>query len=322
MEKHTTSVPSTKRALTTSVAVDIFCLLLNSTVAAVTGSAIMLVAAMEGFAGLASAAILLLSVRRGSKRATKLHPFGYGRELYYWSTLAAFVIVGITASVAIRIGYGHLLDSTNLRYTYLIYIALALSCGANFYSWWLSVKHLLDGQPFTSLYKTFMESPLIASKNTVVLDAMGSGGALVGLLFASLYGLKGVLPLDGVGAMLMGVVLGATALLLLISVRSLIVGQSAPRELERRIRDAAREIPEVKHILAMRTLMVGSDKLLVNIDVHFKDDLNTNRIEAAVAKVKTAVEACGESEGLRVHVEPDPLEEHFKHHPVSHQDAA
>jgi len=313
MEKQTPGVPSTKRVLTTSVAVDIFGLLLNSTVAAITGSAIMLVAAVEGFAGLVSAAILLLSVRRGSKRATKLHPFGYGRELYYWSTLAAFVIVGVTASIALRIGYGHLLDTNSLRYTYLIYIALAISFGTNLYSWWLSVQRMLDGQPLTGLYKTFMESPLIASKNTVVLDAMGAGGALVGLLFAGLYGLTGILPLDGVGSMLMGVVLGIAAILLLISVRSLIVGQTAPRELERRIRDAVREVPEVKHILAMRTLMVGSDKLLVNVDVHFKDGLHTDQIESAVAKVKTAAEACGDTAGLRVHVEPDPLEEHFKH---------
>jgi divalent metal cation (Fe/Co/Zn/Cd) transporter len=115
----------------------------------------------------------------------------------------------------------------------------------------------------------------------------------------------------------MSVVLGIAAVMLLVSVRSLVTGQGAPKELERRIRDAAREVPEVKHILAMRTLMVGSDKLLVNIDVHFKDGLKTDEVEKAVAKVKTAVEACGDKEGLRVHVEPDPLEEHF-HAPPHH----
>jgi cation diffusion facilitator family transporter len=313
MEKQTQGTPSTKRVLATSVIVDVFNLLLSITVAAVTGSAIMLVAAIEGFAGLCSAGILLLSNRRGSKRATKLHPFGYGRELYYWSTVAAFVVVGITASVAFRIGYGHLLDASPLRYSFLIYIALTASLGTNLYSCWLSTRRMLDGQPITHLYRIFMDSPLIAAKTTVVLDAMGSSVAFLGLVFASLYGTTGTLPLDAVGAMMMGAILATAALLLLISVRSLVTGQSASKELERRIRDAAREVPEVKHILAMRTLMVGSDKLLVNIDVHFKDGLHTDQVEEAVAKVKAAVEACGDAEGMRVHVEPDPLEEHFHH---------
>lgn len=316
MEKQTSGMPSTKRVLATSVAVDIFCLLMNCTVAAITGSAIMLVEAVEGFAGLSSAGILLLSNRRGSKRATKLHPFGYGRELYYWSTVAAFIVVGITAAVALRIGYGHLLDGTSLRYTYLTYIALVLSLGSNLYSWWVSTRKLLDGQPFTHLAKIFMESPMIAPKTTVVLDAMGACVAFIGLVFMAVYGPTGLVPLDAMGALIMGGVLGIAAIMLLVSVRSLVIGQGAPKELERRIRDAAREVPDVKHILAMRTLMVGSDKLLVNIDVHFKDGLKTDEVEAAVAKVKHAVKACGDSEGLRVHVEPDPLEEH--HHAPRH----
>jgi|GEM_PF-492558 len=311
MEKQTPGVPTTKKVLATSLIVDVGGLVINTIVAVLTGSAIMMVEAMEGFAGLCSAAILLLSNRRGSKRATKLHPFGYGRELYYWSTVAAFVVVGVTASLALRVGYGHLLDATSLKFTYLIYIALVLSLCSNAYSFWVSVRRLLDGQPFTHIYRIFMDSTLIAPKTTVILDAMGTGTAFMGLLFVTLYSTSGLIPLDGVGAMLMSAVLGAAAVVLLISVRALVINQSAPKELERRIRDAAREVTEVKHILAMRTLMIGSDKLLVNIDVHFRDGLKTDEVEAAVAKVKAAIEQCAEGEGLRVHVEPDPLEEHF-----------
>lgn len=320
MEKQTTGTPSTQKVLATSVAVDILGLLINSTVAAITGSAVMLVEAMEGFAGLCAASILALSNHRGSKRPTKLHPFGYGRELYYWSTVAGFIVVGIIASVALRIGYGHLLDAAPLHMTYLAYIALVIALASNAYSWWTSARKLLDGQPITQLVRIFMDSPMIPPKITLVLDAMGTCTAFVGLLFLGLYGPTALLPLDALGAMVMSGVLGVAAVMLLVSVRSLVTGQSASKEFERRIRDAAREVPEVKHILAMRTLMVGSDKLLVNVDVHFKDGLETDQVEAAVAKVKTAIEACGDKEGLRVHVEPDPLEEH-EHAPRSHRRA-
>ncbi|HSW99489.1 MAG TPA: cation transporter dimerization domain-containing protein, partial [Patescibacteria group bacterium] len=104
-----------------------------------------------------------------------------------------------------------------------------------------------------------------------------------------------------------------SAVALLISVRGLVMNQGAPRELERKIRDAAREVPEVKHVIGMQTTMVGSDKLLANIDVHLKDGLNTDQVEEVVEKVKEATEQT--SDGLQVHVEPDAVEDaHGKNH--------
>ena len=59
------------------------------------------------------------------------------------------------------------------------------------------------------------------------------------------------------------------------------------------------------HVLGMRTMLLGSDKLLVNIEVHLKDGLNTDQVEVAVEKVKESIEATANGEGLTVHVEPD-----------------
>src|SRR5688572_5997381 len=275
MQETPTAVPSTKRILLTSFTVDIIGLIVNAFVAVLTGSAIMIVAALEGFAGLCSVGLLLFGNKRANKHATKLHPFGYGKELYYWSTIAAFVIVGIVAVIAFRAGYNHLADGT-LERPWLIAAALLLAFTSNVYSLWKSFGKLLEDQPARNVLKVFISSPLIAPKNALVLDTMGSATAAVGLIAMLAYALTGNASFDGVGAMAMGMLLFGSAIMLLLSVRSLVMGQSAPKEMERKLRDAAREVPEVRHILGMRTLMVGSDKMLVNVEVHLRDGLNTD----------------------------------------------
>lgn len=315
MDEPAQSDLTTKRVLFTSLSVDIFGVIMNAIVGFVTGSAIMLVEALEGFAGLCSVTMLLFADKRSNARATKLHPFGYGREISYWSTIAAFVIVASVGVIAIQVGYRKILadDPAAVRHSWLALVALSIALLSNGYSFWTSLRKLLDGQPVQSISKVFMNSPRVAPKTTVVLDAMGSTVALVGLFVLSLYVLSGstLHRFDGVGAVAMGLGLLLSAVGLLLSVRSLVMNQGAPREMERKIRDAAREVPEVKHVIGMHTTIVGSDKVLANIDVHLKDGLNTDQVEAVVEKVKEATEQT--NEGVMVHVEPDAIDEVASH---------
>lgn len=311
MEETEKPTLSTKRVLVTSLAVDVFGLIVNAVVAGVTGSAIMLVGAIEGFAGLCSVAMLLFADKRSNTKATKLHPFGYGREISYWSTIAAFVIVASAGVFAVHLGYQKILadNPEPVRHVWLAFIALAIALGSNGYSFWTSLRKLLDGAPMESISRVFITSPRVAPKTTVVLDAMGSTVALVGLFILTVYALGGstVARLDGVGALAMGLGLILSSGGLLLSVRALVMNQGAPREMERKIRDAAREVPEVKHVVGMQTTLVGSDKVLANIDVHLKDGLNTDQVEQVVEKVKEVTEQV--NEGVQVHVEPDAMDD-------------
>lgn len=304
--------PTTKRVLFKSLVVDGTNLLLNSAVAIATGSVVLLVAAFQSLAELATSSLLFYGKRYADKRPTKLHPFGFGKEMYYWATLAAFIVIALTGALALRFGYQEMLDPTKIQHVIIGVIVLAAALLANIYSFKISARKILGEAPFGELGKVFSSSPHLAAKATLVLDVMGSVSSAIGLVFLSLAWATGSTSLDGIGAGLMGFVLLGSGVALLFSVRGLVTGQSAPPELERKIRDAARDVPEVKHVLGMRTMMLGSDKLLVNIEVHLKDGMNTDQVEAAVERVKEAIE--GAAEGLQVHVEPDPYTDVHAHH--------
>lgn len=302
---------TTKRVLLTSLIVDACDVVINTVVALFTGSIVMLVNALQDLAGLCSVGLLLVGLKRADKRPSRRNPFGYGKEMYYWSTLAAFTVVAMLAALAFYFGYKEFSDPTSIKHIALAYVMLTIAIIANSYSFMASSRKLLEGHDFKDLFKVFMTSPHIAPKTTVVLDAMGTLVGVAGLFALILQGATGNNAFDGLGAMFMGLVLAVFAVLLLISVRSLVTSQSATPEMERRIRDAVREVTEVRHVVGMRTMMLGSDKLLVNIDVHLRDGLTTDQVEAVVEKIKEAAEQTGDD--FSVHVEPDP-EHHVVHH--------
>lgn len=309
MEPTAAKHPSTKRVLLTSFFVDVLDVVMNVVVAVVTGSVVMLSEALEGLADLTSVALLLFGYKRSQHHATRLHPFGFGKEMYFWSTLAAFVMIAITATLSFSYGYREFQNPSPIHHLPIAYIVLVIAVLSNGYSFLLSARKLLEGKPASVLFAEFMASPLIAPKTTLVLDAMGTCAAIFGLISLILYGLTGNAQFDGIGAMIVGLTLAIFSVVLLVSIRSLITGQSAPRIMERRIRDAVRDVPEVNHIVGMRTMIMGSNKLLVNIDVHLRDGLTTDQVESVVEKIKTVAENI--EEGLTVHVEPDP-EHHMR----------
>lgn len=304
-EEKTLKPLRTQRVLLLSFVVDSFNLVLGIVAAAITGSVVLLVTVLQSFAELTSAGMLLYGKRYANKRPTKLHPFGFGKELYFWTTIGAFVIIAATGVLAYRFGYQELLAPTPFKHEAVALTALVIVLATNAYSFYKSSGKLLGALPFRELPKVFMASPLLAAKTTVVLDIMGALASTTGLVLLSIAAISGNNRLDGIGALLMGTVFFASSVGLLFSVRGLVTGQSAPPEVERRIRDAAREVPEVKHVLGMRTMLLGSDKLLVNIEVHLKDGLTTDQVEDTIERVKATIETSASAEGLNVHVEPD-----------------
>ncbi|HSX32624.1 MAG TPA: cation diffusion facilitator family transporter [Candidatus Saccharimonadales bacterium] len=305
MEKTQLKPLKTQRVLMLSFVVDGFNLVLSIVAAVITGSVVLLVTALQSLAELSSAGILLFGKRYANKRPTKLHPFGFGKELYFWTTIGAFVIIAATGVLAYHYGYEELLHPTSFEHEPVALAALFVVLATNIYSFYKSSGKLLGGLGFQDLPKVFMASPLLAAKTTVVLDIMGALASVIGLVFLSGAIVANNVRLDGIGALLMGTVYFAGSVALLFSIRGLVTGQSAPPEVERRIRDAAREVPEVKHVLGMRTMMLGSDKLLVNIEVHLKDGLTTDQVEDAVERIKHEIDHSASADGLTVHVEPD-----------------
>lgn len=296
---------TTRRVLFTSFIVDTIDVVVNTIVAIITGSAVMLVEALQGLADLCSIGLLLIGNKRSRRRANKLHPFGYGKEKYFWATMSGFIILMITATASFYFGYQEFVNHTLIENIGWAYAVLGMSVLTNGYAFRQSSRKILKGQPFYRLPKAFMESWQIAPKMACVLDAMGTAAAVLGLTSLLIYGLTGLAQFDGLGAMIVAVVLALFAILLLVGLRSLITGRSAPVEIQQSIETAALSVSAVKEVLELETMLLGEDDILANLEVHLEDDLTTDQIEKVIDDIKLAIGRSVPGQRIKTSVEPE-----------------
>lgn len=279
-----------KKVIVASFVVDLLDISLSVTVAILTGSVIMLTESLEGVSDLVSSGLLWVGLKRSSKKADKSHPFGYGREIYFWTLLAALIMFGVTSTASIYFGWHRVAEPQKVHNIYLALTVLFIAFVSNGYAFYLSYKRLLKRRNIRQIVRIFYRSSLVETKTTFILDLMGTVASLLGILALAIYELTGNTRFDGIGAMAIGIVLAFFALLLLMGIRDLLVGRSASISVERKIREAALSIGEVNEVLDLKTLHIGSERLLVNLEVHMKNSLDTDDIEVLMDRIKDKIQ--------------------------------
>lgn len=278
-----------KKVIIISFVVDFFDITLSLIVAILSGSVIMLTQVLEGVSDFASSGLLLLGLSKSLKKDDHSHPFGYGREIYFWTLLSALIMFGLTSTLSIYFGWQRFIKPEPIHNIYLALLILGITVLTNGYAFFLSYRRLLKKRKVKHIIQIFYRSSLVETKTTFILDLMGTVASFLGILALVIYVITGDMRYDGLGAIVIGIVLAVLAYLLLLGIRDLLVGRSASKETEEKIKEAALEIEEVTDVLALKTLHVGSEKLLVNLEVHMKSRLDTREIEKLMDQIKERI---------------------------------
>lgn len=279
-----------QRVIATSFAVDLLDIVLNFSVAILSGSVIMFTQVLEAVADITASSFLLIGLRRSIRKEDKTHPFGYGREIYFWTLLSALLMFGLTSTLSFYFGWKRFISPEEIHSVNLALLVLVITFFTNFYAFFLSFRRLLRRRPAKHVIQIFYRSSLVETKTTFILDLMGTSASFLGMIALGIYVLSGDLRFDGIGAMAIGISLGFSSIFLLLGIRDLLIGKSASEETEKRIIDAALEVDEVKGVLDLKTLHVGPERLLVNLEVHMKQRLSTRELEKLIDKVKESIQ--------------------------------
>lgn len=252
-----------------------------------TGSSAMLAAAIQALVGAGSLALLLFGLGRAGQPADAVHPFGYAKELYFWSFVVAILLFSLAAGVVINEGVGKLVDPRPVSVATPHYVVLAAG---------IALIGLAAAKAFVELKRRRgAAAPLRASRTPVLFTVLlESGAALAGLAIAAagvlISDLTGRPTADGYAAVAIGLLLGAVAAVMAVEVRSLLVGEAASPETRRDIHEAiVAEVGPGRPIRAVneiRTLHLGPRSLLVVASVDFDDSRPAAAIEASVARIE------------------------------------
>lgn len=260
-----------------------------------TSSSSMLAESIHSLADSGNQLLLLLGGRRSKKPATPEHPFGYGRERYIYAFIVSIVLFSVGGLFALYEGYHKVHDPAPIENWQWVPVAVLLvAIALESYSFLTAFRETNKSRGSSSLI-TFIRRAKAPELPVVLLE---DTAALLGLVFA-LFGvgltlLTGNGIWDGIGTIMIGVLLVLVAIFLAVETQSLLLGEGANVEDLRKIEAAIlADGDTVERIIHMKTLYLGPDELLVaaKIAVHHDDTAAkvADAIDAAESRIRTAV---------------------------------
>jgi cation diffusion facilitator family transporter len=258
--------------------------------ASMTGSSAMFSEGIHSVIDTGNEALLLLGLRRSRKAPDELHPFGYGKELYFWSLIVAILLFGIGGGLSVYEGWSHIRRPEELQNPLWNYLVLGVALLAEGSSWVIAIRKLLqDRTSGGGLFRAFRRS-----KDPAVFVVVGEDtAALLGILVAA----AGVflshrlqMPwIDGGASIVIGLILGGVAAALVYESRALIVGETADPALVRDVHAIAEHDAAVLCAGPPLTMQMSPDEVLVNMDIEFHNHLSAAELIAAIDRIEAAI---------------------------------
>ena len=247
-----------------------------------TGAASMLAEAVHSLADTGNQGLLLLGGRRARRQATADHPFGYGRERYFWAFVVAMVLFSLGGLFAIYEGIEKLRHPHELESTAIAVGILLVAIAFESYALLKAVKHANAVRGSTSWWH-FIRHSKNPEVSVVLLE---DAGAEVGLFFA-LFGIAmvrftGDPRWDALGSLAIGALLVIIAAVLAVEMKSLLIGESAAAADQAAIRSAIEDAPAVRRLIHLRTQHLGPDELLVGAKIEFDRGLTFAQVASAI----------------------------------------
>ncbi len=299
------------RVVGTSFVVSIMDVVFNFAIAIITGSTVMLAQGLQGLSDLITGGMLYFGVKRSKRSPTHKYQFGFGREVFFWVLMAGILMFIGTGGLSFYFGLQQFRFPQPIESVGLAFAMLTIGITANGYALSLSIRRLKHLHHRTGWWQQLRRSSVAETKATFLIDMLGTSSAILGFIALLVFAATNNPQFDGLGSMVIGVSMMAMSLLLMRDVRDLIVGRAVEPDVAQRIIGAAQSVPGVQSILDLRTMYLGSASILVILEVHLRDGLDTDEIEAITDNVKEVVqENIPEVHHIQVEIETPDHELH------------
>ena len=283
MSAHTTST----RTLVVALLANLGIAASKFVAAAITGSSAMLTEGVHSIVDSTNQLLLMWGRRAAKRPPDKYHPFGYGRELYFWSFVVAVLVFALGAGVSIYEGIIHI---TNPEPAVSPIIAYGVLLVAFLLEGWSTLEAFADFKKAKGDLSWFQA--VRRSKDPPAFIVLLENGAAMAGIVAAAVGLAlsqaTANPLyDGAASVVIGVILGFTAMLLAHESKGLLIGEAADPKLVRSLRELACDKSGVVGVGHVLTVHSSPDQITVMMNVDFRDDMLAGDVERIVSEVET-----------------------------------
>jgi cation diffusion facilitator family transporter len=270
----------------------------------VTGSSSMLAEAVHSAADTSNQGLLLWGQRQARRDADPLHPFGYGRSRYFYSFVVALVLFTLGAVFALYEGYHKISHPQPLSDPLVAVVILVAAIALEGYSFRTAMNESRPLKGSASWWR-FIRNSRNPELPVVLLE---DSGALVGLALAlggvGLTMFTGNPVWDGAGTMAIGALLGVIAVILMVEMHSLLIGEGATTAEVEAIRRALEQTAHVDRLIHLRTQYLGPEEMLVGAKIALAPETDLATVAAAIDAAEVAVRSAVPAAKV-IYIEPD-----------------
>lgn len=256
-----------------------------------TGSSAMLSESIHSLVDSINQGLMLYGLKQSTKPADEMHPFGYGREIYFWAFVVAMLIFGVGAGVAIYEGIAKLKNPTPVTAPIVNYIVLSAAFIFEAAAWWVAFKEFRRHKGSGGYFKAVRASKDPTVFTVLFEDSAAMAGIIVAFVGIALAQATGMAWLDGAASILIGMILAAVAGFLSFECKGLLVGESASQQVVDGIRALVDSYAGQASVNELLTMHLGPQDVLVNISLDFADNLSSIDVERLVSELEQRIKA-------------------------------
>ncbi|HEU4665998.1 MAG TPA: cation diffusion facilitator family transporter [Dokdonella sp.] len=257
--------------------------------AALTGSSAMASEGVHSLVDTSNEVLLLYGLRRASAPPDADHPFGHGREIYFWSFIVALLIFALGAGVSLYEGVLHLRHPAPLRDLALNYAVLGVSCVFEGVSWHASWRELRRSHPGGSVVAAIRRSKDPSTFTVFLEDSVALAGLVIAGVGIGVAHALGRPEADALASILIAALLGLASIFLARETKALLIGEPAHPQLRDSLLRIAAADEAIAHANGVYTAQLGPDRVLAALSAEFRDGLATDDIERCVRRLERAI---------------------------------
>lgn len=259
--------------------------------AAFSGSSAMLSEAIHSLVDTGNGALILVGIRNSRKPPDREHPFGHGRELYFWTLMVGVFIFGVGGGMSVYEGLTHLTNPTPIEDAKWSYIVLSLSAVFESVSWYFGWKAFSKERGGRGVIEVIHSTKDPTSFSVLLEDSaalIGLAVALVGIFLAKTFNQP---YFDGGASIIIGVLLCGIAIVMVHESRGLLIGEGVDQKTLQNLRAIVEADEDVAHVQHLHTIYQSPNTVLLVIELRFSDHLSAVDVRTAVRRLEANVQA-------------------------------
>ncbi len=250
-----------------------------------TGSSAMMAEGIHSLVDTGNGGLLLLGLHKSRKPADEMHPFGHGKELYFWTFVVAILIFAIGGGISIYEGVAHLRHPEPVEDRIWAYGVLIAAMFFEGYAWSVAYRAFGAERRGRPLFTAVRASKDPTTFTVLFEDSAAMLGLVVAFVGILLGQLTGSAFFDGIASILIGVILATVAVFLAYESKGLLLGEGADPRTLARIREIAAADPAVREVVRPLTMHFGPQEVLLALELRFRQGLSASEVATAVERL-------------------------------------